>query len=93
MAKIEFTPKGVCSSKIIVSCDENDVIKDVKFIEEYRGNQVPEGNTMGVSILCKGKTIDEVINKLEGIDCRNRKTSCPDQLAQALKELKKEKVK
>ena len=53
MAKIEFTPKGVCSSKII----------------------------------------DEVINKLEGIDCRNRKTSCPDQLAQALKELKKEKVK
>ena len=87
MAKIEFTPKGVCSSKIIVSCDENDVIKDVKFIVGC------PGNTMGVSILCKGKTIDEVINKLEGIDCRNRKTSCPDQLAQALKELKKEKVK
>ena len=56
MAKIEFTPKGVCSSKIIVSCDENDVIKDVKFIGGC------PGNTMGVSILCKGKTIDEVIN-------------------------------
>ena len=42
------------------------------------------GNALGVVALVKGLPIEEVINKLKGIDCRNRGTSCPDQLARAL---------
>ena len=71
---------------MIVSCDDNEVITDIKIIGGC------PGNTQGVAILCKGRTIDEIISKLEGIDCRGRNTSCPDQLSIALKELKKEKV-
>ena len=44
------------------------------------------GNTVGVSRLCAGKSIEEVIELLSGINCRGRGTSCPDQLATALKE-------
>lgn len=87
MGKIEFTPKGVCSTKMIVTSNDDGIITDVKIIGGC------PGNSLGVSILCKNRSIDEVINNLEGIDCRNRGTSCPDQLAQALKELKRQKVK
>jgi len=87
METIEFTPKGVCSTKMIVTSNDDGIITDVKIIGGC------PGNSLGVSILCKNRPIDEVIHDLEGIDCRNRGTSCPDQLAQALKELKTQKVK
>lgn len=45
------------------------------------------GNTVGVSRLCAGKSIEEVIELLSGINCRGRGTSCPDQLAKALEEI------
>ena len=82
MTTVEYTPMGVCSKKMIVECDAADVITDVKIVGGC------PGNTLGVSKLCIGKTIDEVINTLEGVRCGLRPTSCPDQLSKALRELK-----
>lgn len=75
-----FKTSGVCSRTIEYEIEGN-TIKSVKFIGGC------PGNTIGVSRLVKGKTIDEVISTLEGVPCRNG-TSCPDQLAKALKEYK-----
>ena len=77
----EYRTKGVCSSKMIIKVDE-DIINDVEIIGGCPGNSV------GVSKLCIGRKIDDVIEVLSGIDCRGRGTSCPDQLAKALLELK-----
>lgn len=71
---------GVCSRSIDFEV-ENDIVKSVKF------NGGCRGNTTGVAKLAEGRHIDEVIALLEGIDCRGG-TSCPDQLARALKEYK-----
>lgn len=79
--KYEYKTRGVCSSKIIVeSVDE--FITNVEIVGGC------PGNSLGVSKLCIGMNIDEAINRLEGIDCRGRGTSCPDQLAKALSKLK-----
>ena len=72
---------GVCSSEMIIEID-GDVIKKVKIV-----NGCP-GNTVGVSKLVEGRKIDEVIALLKGIPCGARRTSCPDQLAIALEEIK-----
>lgn len=85
MPKVEYKPMGVCSSKMIVECDDNEVITDVKIVGGC------PGNTLGVSKLCIGKKIDEVVSLLEGIKCGMRPTSCPDQLSKTLKELKETK--
>lgn len=79
--RIEFIPNGVCSSKMIIEVD-GDIIS---YIEIVGGCP---GNSMGISKLCVGMDIDEVIERLDGVDCRGRGTSCPDQLAKALIELK-----
>lgn len=71
---------GVCSRTIDFEV-ANNIIKSVKF------NGGCMGNTQGVAKLAIGRTVDEVIALLEGIQCRNG-TSCPDQLAKALKEYK-----
>ena len=76
-----YKTSGVCSTEIHVEM-ENDIIKSVEFV---RGCP---GNLFGISSLVKGMNIDEAISKLEGIKCRDKATSCPDQLAQALKEIK-----
>lgn len=73
--------KGVCSTEIHLDI-ENDTIKKVEFI---RGCQ---GNLLGISALVSGMNIDDAIKKLKGIDCRNKGTSCPDQLSKALEEYK-----
>lgn len=75
-----YQTTGVCS-RIIEFDVENNKIKSVKF------NGGCRGNTTGVSKLCVGRDIDEIINLLEGIECRNG-TSCPDQFARALKKYK-----
>lgn len=75
-----FKTSGVCSRQIDFEI-ENDIIKSVKF---YGGCT---GNTSGVAKLVQGRNIDEVISLLEGTLCRNG-TSCPDQLAKALKQYK-----
>lgn len=76
-----YKPQGVCSSEMIIEVDE-DIIKKVTIV-----NGCP-GNTVGVSRLVEGKKIDDVISLLKGIPCRTRNTSCPDQLARALENIK-----
>lgn len=78
----KYTPKGVCSMQMIFEID-NEIIKSLKIIGGC------PGNTVGVSKLVVGKTINEVINMLKGIPCGMRGTSCPDQVAKALEEYKK----
>jgi len=82
MKSVEFNPVGVCSKKMIVECDDNEIITRVQIIGGC------PGNTLGVSKLCLGKSVDEVISLLEGVRCGARSSSCPDQLAKALKKLK-----
>lgn len=77
-----YTPQGVCSMQMIFQI-EGDIIKSLKIIGGC------PGNTVGVSKLVVGKTVDEVIEMLKGIPCGMRGTSCPDQVARALEEYKK----
>lgn len=84
MGRFEYNPVGVCSSKMIIDID-NDIILNIKVIGSC------PGNTVGISKLCCKKNIDEVIELLKGIDCRGRGTSCPDQLALALIDIKQKK--
>ena len=76
---IEYNTKGTCSRKVIVDV-EDGVIIDCKFVAGC------PGNTLGVSTLVKGMTVEEAISKLKGIKCGFKNTSCPDQLARALEE-------
>lgn len=77
-----YSPQGVCSMQMIFEID-NGIIENLKIIGGC------PGNTIGVSKLVKGRTIDEVIEMLKGIQCGLRGTSCPDQVAKALVEYKK----
>ena len=83
MEKISYTPKGVCSKKMDIEVD-GDVITAVKIMGGCAGN------TQGVSKLLIGMKIDDAIERLEGIRCGFKPTSCPDQLAAALKQYKKQ---
>lgn len=74
-----YKTKGVCSQAIEVELEGN-IIKNVQFIGGC------SGNTQGVASLAKGMTVEEAISRLEGIKCGPRPTSCPDQLAKALKQ-------
>jgi len=79
-----YTPQNVCSRQIEVVYD-GDIVKKVTFVGGC------PGNTQGVGRLSEGHTLDELISLLEGIRCpgsRTRDTSCPDQLAKALKAIK-----
>lgn len=75
---MDFKPVGVCSQLIRVDVEDN-VIKNAEFVGGC------SGNTQGVARLVKGMNVDEAISRLEGIKCGFKSTSCPDQLAQALK--------
>ena len=83
MKEFKYIPNGVCAREMIFSID-NNIIIDAKTIGGC------PGNSQGVSTLIKGMNVDEVIDKLKGINCRNRGTSCPDQIARALELYKKE---
>lgn len=74
-----YKTQGVCSQEIQFEID-GDTIKSVKFIGGCAGN------TQGVASLIAGMKVDEAIRRLDGIKCGLRPTSCPDQLAQALKQ-------
>ena len=75
---MEYTTRGTCSRLIKFDVD-GDKVKDVQFVMGCHGN------TQGVAKLVEGMDIHEVIRRLKGIDCNGRGTSCPDQLAKALK--------
>ncbi len=72
-----YKTKGTCSREILFDIKDN-VIKNVEFIGGCAGN------LFGIGSLVKGMKVDDAIEKLKGIDCRGKGTSCPDQLAQAL---------
>lgn len=76
-----YKTKGVCSRNIYIDV-EGDIVKKVQF--EGGCN----GNTKGISALVEGMKIDDVIEKLSGLTCGFKGTSCPDQLAEALKAIK-----
>ena len=78
-----YKTRGVCARAISFDIEDN-IVKNVRF--EGGCN----GNTKGISSLVVGMNVDEVISRLEGIKCGFKSTSCPDQLAQALKEAKKD---
>ena len=78
MEVISFKPQHVCATQMIIE-HEDGVIKKVTIVNGCRGN------TQAVSRLLVGYTLEEAINRLEGIQCHNG-TSCPDQLAQGIKE-------
>ena len=76
---MRYKTSGTCSSAIDFEV-EDGIVKEVKFIGGC------SGNTQGVAALVKGMPVDDVISRLEGIKCGFKATSCPDQLAKALKE-------
>lgn len=80
----EYSPRGVCSQRMVFDI-ENDIVKNLKVIGGCNGN------LQGISKLVEGLPVDEVIRRLEGIRCGMKPTSCPDQLAQALKAAKARK--
>lgn len=75
-----YKPKGVCAQAIDIQV-ENGIVLSVKFMGGCMGN------TQGVAALASGMKVEDVISKLEGIQCGFKGTSCPDQLAKALKEI------
>ena len=80
MKNIAYLTKGVCSRQIELEIDDNKIVS-CKFIGGC------SGNTQGICALVKGMDVNEAISRLEGIRCGFRPTSCPDQLAQALKSI------
>ena len=76
-----YIPSGVCSREMIIELD-GDTIKKLTIVGGCAGN------TLGLSKLVEGMNINEVIKRLKGIPCGIRGTSCPDQLAKALEEVK-----
>jgi len=82
MRKIQYQTQGTCSKLIEVTADEDGIIQDVAF---YGGCN---GNLQGICRLVKGQKIDDVIQRLDGIRCGAKPTSCPDQLCRALEQLK-----
>lgn len=84
---IEYKTYGTCCQIMRVEIDENNTIQNSEF---YGGCN---GNLQGIKSLIKGMNIDEVIDKLEGISCNGKPTSCPDQLATCLKMYKEETSK
>ena len=81
--KIVYPTKGVCSQAIAIEL-EGDIVKGVQFIGGC------SGNTQGISMLVRGMKVADVISRLEGISCGGKGTSCPDQLAKALRIMTRE---
>ena len=79
MEHITYATKGVCSKKIDIDVQDGVIVK-VAFLGGC------SGNTQGLCALLEGMTVEDAIKRLEGIKCGPRPTSCPDQVATALKE-------
>ncbi len=79
--RYEYKTQGTCSQRIFFEI-EDGILKNVEFLGGCNGN------LKGISTLVEGMEVDEVIRRVEGIHCGMKSTSCPDQLAQALKKAK-----
>lgn len=78
--KITYTPKGVCSRQMTVEAQDG-IITDVQVVGGC------SGNLQGIISLLKGMDVEQAIARMEGIRCGGKPTSCPDQIACALKQL------
>lgn len=81
--RYSYKTNGTCSRQIDFEV-ENGIVTDVSFMGGCNGN------LKGISALCKGMKIEDVIEKLQGIRCGFKNTSCPDQFAKALSQIKAE---
>ena len=75
-----FRPKGVCSQEMRLELDEQGIIRNLQVLGGC------SGNLQGISALVEGMQVEDVIDRLEGLRCGFKNTSCPDQLAKALEE-------
>lgn len=78
----KYKTKGVCSRQINIEV-ENEIVKELEVIGGCNGN------LQGISKLIKGMKVEDVIKKLKGINCGDKGTSCPDQIAIALENMNK----
>ncbi len=83
MNQFTFRPQGVCSQLIEIETEGN-IIRDVRFTGGC------SGNLQGISALLKGMTVEDAIDRLSGIRCGFKDTSCPDQLSRALKAMQEQ---
>ncbi|MBR7066428.1 MAG: TIGR03905 family TSCPD domain-containing protein [Prevotella sp.] len=78
-----YKTQGTCSQFIEVELSDDGTLSDVTFVGGCNGN------LQGISSLVRGMKVDDIINKLNGIRCGYKSTSCPDQLCRALEEVRK----
>ena len=81
MKTFDYTTQGTCSRSIHIELNDDNTVNSVSFIGGCNGN------LKGIGKLIEGMPADEVINRLQGVTCGFKNTSCPDQLARALKEM------
>ena len=82
---MRYQTKGVCSTSIDTEVEDGVI----KFVEFFGGCN---GNLQGISALVEGMKVDDAISRLKGIRCGFKTTSCPDQLARALEQIKEGKA-
>lgn len=79
METIHYRPRGVCSQAMEIDVEDGVVLA-------FRSTGGCNGNLKGIGKLVEGMDAQEVISRVEGVNCGSKSTSCPDQLAQALKQ-------
>lgn len=87
MKTLDFATQGTCSKSIHLEVNDDNTIKSVSFIGGCNGN------LQGLSKLVEGMPADQIVERLRGITCGFKNTSCPDQLARAIAEMMKEDTK
>ena len=80
MRTIEFEPKGICARHITIVLDDQDRVQDLSFVGGC------DGNHKGLTALVRGMKAQEAIDRLSGIKCGFKQSSCPDQVAVALRQ-------
>ena len=78
-----YSTKGTCSRQILFDVDGENKMHNVRFIGGCGGN------LQGIAKLVKGMKYQEVVDRLDGISCNGKPTSCPDQLCRAVEQLMK----
>ncbi|MBQ6864931.1 MAG: TIGR03905 family TSCPD domain-containing protein [Clostridia bacterium] len=79
--KHRYTPKGTCSRLFEIETDDNLIIQDIRIVGGC------DGNLKGIAALLKGMSCQDAAERMEGIKCGFKKTSCPDQISIALREM------
>lgn len=81
MKTLSFETQGTCAKFINIAIDDDGLVADVEFVGGCNGN------TSGIASLVRGMKAEEVVKRLEGTRCGFKNTSCPDQLAQAIRQV------